>query len=48
MPRPIAIILGFVGIGLVRETLIGAVESGDNAARGKWLETLRALGRDGR
>jgi putative NADPH-quinone reductase len=41
-------ILGFVGIGPIRETLIGLVETRSAARREKWLEKLRALGRAGR
>jgi len=41
-------ILGFVGIGPIRETLIGLVESCSAAKREKWLEKLHALGRAGR
>ena len=37
-------ILGFVGFAPVHETLIGSVESIDDAGRGKWLERLAALG----
>jgi putative NADPH-quinone reductase len=36
-------ILGFVGIGPIRETLIGTVE-GSAASRERWLGKLRALG----
>ena len=36
-------ILGFVGIGPIRETLIGMVE-GSPASRERWLAKLRALG----
>jgi putative NADPH-quinone reductase len=38
-------ILGFVGIAPVNETLIGSVEAADGAARRRWLDKLRALGR---
>ena len=38
-------ILGFVGFAPVRETLIGSVESMDDADRQKWLARLAALGR---
>jgi putative NADPH-quinone reductase len=41
-------ILGFVGIGPIRETLIGMVEACGAAKREKWLEKLRALGHAGR
>jgi putative NADPH-quinone reductase len=40
-------ILGFVGIGPIRETLIGMVESGGDPAHAKWLAKLRALGARG-
>jgi putative NADPH-quinone reductase len=36
-------ILGFVGIGPIRETLIGTVEA-SAASRERWLAKLRALG----
>jgi putative NADPH-quinone reductase len=38
-------ILGFVGFAPIHETLIGSVESLDDAARRKWLAKLSALGR---
>jgi putative NADPH-quinone reductase len=38
-------ILAFCGIGPVRETLIGLVESSPPHRRGKWLEQMRLLGR---
>jgi putative NADPH-quinone reductase len=38
-------ILGFVGIAPIEETLIGQVESIDDAARAKWLTKLHELGR---
>lgn len=41
-------ILRFSGIGPIRETLIGMVESGDGRQREKALATLRGLGREGR
>ncbi len=41
-------LLGFVGIGPVRETLIGSVETCGGAAREKWLDKLRSLGQAGR
>jgi hypothetical protein len=40
-------ILGVCGIGPVGTTLIGRVET-DDAKRRRWIERLRALGRDGR
>lgn len=39
-------ILQFCGIGPVHDTVIGMVEVTDDAGRQKWLEELRALGRD--
>ena len=39
-------ILGFVGIAPVRETLVGMVENIDDDERRKWLDKLRALGRE--
>ena len=41
-------ILGFCGIGPIKESLIGMVEAPDNTRREKWLEKLRTLGREGR
>lgn len=41
-------ILGFCGIGPIKENLIGMVESGGDAQHEKWLETMRDLGRTGR
>jgi putative NADPH-quinone reductase len=41
-------ILGFVGIGPIKETLIGMVETCGDAARQKWLGNLHALGRAAR
>lgn len=41
-------VLGFSGIGPIRESLIGMVEAEDGERRGRWLETLRRLGREGR
>lgn len=40
-------ILSFCGLGPIRETLIGNVEGCGATARKRWLEKLRALGRDG-
>jgi len=40
-------ILKFVGIGPIRETLIGSVEASAEK-RGAWLRAVQALGRDGR
>jgi Putative NADPH-quinone reductase (modulator of drug activity B) len=37
-------ILGFVGIGPVRETLLGGAETAETATRERWLVRLRALG----
>jgi putative NADPH-quinone reductase len=41
-------ILKFAGLGPIRATLIGGVESIGDARRKAWLETLRRLGREGR
>ena len=41
-------ILGFCGIGPIRATLIGMVESPNKARREKWLEKMRMLGRAAR
>jgi putative NADPH-quinone reductase len=41
-------ILGFCGIGPIRESVIGLVESADNSKREKWLKKLHALGREGK
>ena len=41
-------ILRFVGIGPIRETLIGGVAGPDDKARTQWLDRMRALGRDGK
>lgn len=41
-------ILGFAGIKPIRETLIGMVETLDEAKRRNWLEKLREFGRQGR
>jgi putative NADPH-quinone reductase len=38
-------ILGFVGISPVHETLIGQVDSLDDAGRAKWMATMTRLGR---
>ena len=40
-------ILGFVGFAPIHETLIGSVETIDDAQRRKWLDKIAALGRDG-
>jgi len=40
-------ILKFCGISAIRETLIGMVGAKENAARLRWLEKVRALGRGG-
>jgi putative NADPH-quinone reductase len=40
-------ILGFCGIGPVRESLFGLVAAG-HAKHGKWLDTMRRLGRRAR
>lgn len=41
-------ILGFCGIGPIKESLIGRVEAANNAKREQWLEKMRTLGRQGR
>ncbi len=38
-------VLAFAGIGPIRDTLIGNVEGMSDAARGKWLDGVRELGR---
>ena len=40
-------VLGFSGIAPIRESLIGSVESKNDSGRKKWLERMRAYGRDG-
>lgn len=40
-------ILNFVGISPVRETLLGAVASANEAKRAKWIGQMRALGERG-
>ena len=40
-------ILGFSGIAPIRESLIGSVEAKNDSGRKKWLERMRAYGRDG-
>lgn len=41
-------ILGFVGIGPIRDTLIGGVDGLGATGRQRWLEKIRDLGREGR
>jgi putative NADPH-quinone reductase len=41
-------ILKFAGLGPIRETLIGGVESIGDARRKAWLEKLCRFGREGR
>jgi putative NADPH-quinone reductase len=41
-------ILGFCGIGPIKESLIGMVEAASTAKRERWLEKMRTLGRQGR
>ena len=41
-------ILGFCGIGPIKESLIGMVEARDATKRQKWLEKMKALGREGK
>ena len=38
-------ILGFVGISPIHETLIGLVDTMDDAGRAKWMATMARLGR---
>lgn len=40
-------ILGFCGIGPIKESLIGMVEAPNGKKREKWLAKMRALGRQG-
>ncbi|MCR9257569.1 MAG: NAD(P)H-dependent oxidoreductase [Alphaproteobacteria bacterium] len=40
-------VLGFVGIGPIRDTVIGSVEAIGDAGRARWLEKLETLGRKG-
>jgi putative NADPH-quinone reductase len=40
-------ILGFVGIGPIKETLIGNIGALDQKGRAGWLEFVRSLGREG-
>jgi putative NADPH-quinone reductase len=37
-------ILGFSGIGPIKDSLIGTIEAADNSVREKWLVKMRALG----
>ena len=41
-------ILGFAGIGPIRESLFGMIESASDAKRKRWLQEMRALGRQAR
>jgi putative NADPH-quinone reductase len=41
-------ILGFCGIGPIKESLIGMIEAPDKAKRERWLVKMHAFGRDGR
>lgn len=41
-------ILGFCGIGPIKESLIGMIEAKDPSKREQWLAKMRALGREGR
>lgn len=41
-------ILGFSGIGPIKETLIGMIEVADGEKRAKWIETMQLLGRQGK
>jgi hypothetical protein len=40
-------VLGTAGVAPVRETLIGGIGGAGEAARARWLERLRGLGRRG-
>jgi len=40
-------LLGFCGMGPIRHTLIGAVESPDGTRRARWLAKMRTFGRQG-
>ncbi len=40
-------ILGFAGIGPIRESLFGMIEGVSDARRRKWLERMRTFGRRG-
>jgi putative NADPH-quinone reductase len=41
-------ILAFAGIGPIRESLVGMVESRGNRYRGRWLIKMQSLGRQAR
>jgi putative NADPH-quinone reductase len=41
-------ILGFCGIGPIKESLIGMIEAPDKAKRERWLAKMRTLGGAGR
>jgi putative NADPH-quinone reductase len=41
-------ILGFCGIGPIKESLIGMIEAPDSAKRERWLAKMRSLGQAGR
>jgi len=41
-------ILGFAGIGPIKETLYGLVEARSDVTRGHWLKAMRELGREGK
>jgi putative NADPH-quinone reductase len=41
-------ILGFCGIGPIKESLIGMIEAKDPSKRERWLAKMRDLGREGR
>ena len=40
-------VLGFCGIGPIKESLIGGIESPDSTKRSEWLNRMRELGRKG-
>jgi putative NADPH-quinone reductase len=41
-------ILGFAGVGPIRETLVGGIEAIGDARRQAWLEKVRRLGTEAR
>jgi putative NADPH-quinone reductase len=47
-PKPEKTTLGLAGVGPIRDSLIGRVDSRNSAPRRQWLTRMRELGRDGR
>jgi hypothetical protein len=41
-------ILGFRGIGPIKETLMGMIDASENSNHGQWLRRLKELGREER